>query len=610
LLSINSAANDGQKNLTALSRQEFEKLKNWFDENDAIFPIEIADLFKRLLSVFLSLVQGAARAKQTLQTLRQAMGFLPKSEKGKAPLLELLSKEKQAEFDALKAQRDEVDVALDHLRAQKRSYESQLTAIRPREKSQQMDFELGEAHEMIFAYPVSTRDKEAQGQKVGRMAEFGRESGRFQVSYDFPKRINLEVVVTETEHKVETVTDMDTGKRVRASMDDVGPANFQFNWTAMANLMKLHVGFAIPMNRISQMIAQPEFSPSKIYRALEFLASMCVPIYLHLPEALSDASILSGDDTGTKILDTADAGDELTTSIDGSLDWAQPKANGKGDKKSLNVSLVVGKTEPDPRSTIRFFRTHLGSVGNLLTKILESRNPKAGPVIFQGDLSTTNLPCKDLRQKFNLTLAGCGAHARRPFWRYKTDDEDLCYFMARGFLILSRIEKLIDARGRTKVNVLKLRGRYGAWAWQAMKNRCQASLTGQMPDGKPFARGIPPNVWPPGSDLYKACNYLVNHFDSLTLYLKNPALQYTNNAIERALRIEKCMLSSSKFRGTKRGRVVLDILRTINATCTAARIDPTIYFQFIYKHRDELQVHPEKFTPFAVAQYLEKEIKQ
>ncbi len=591
--------------MKALSRQEFEKLKEWFDKNKAIFPDEIFTLFKRFFAVYASLVQGAARAKQTLQTLRQAMGFIPKSEKGKASLPEGMSKENQAELEILESQRDEAEIAIIKLKAQKKSYESKLAAIRPKEKSPQMDFELGQAHEMVFAYPVSRRDNESKKQKVERMKEFDRESGRFQVSYDSPKRIGLSIVVTETEHNVETVTDMDTGKRVRASMDKVGPANFQFDWSAMGNLMKLHVGFAIPINRLSQMIAQPEFSTSKIYRALEFLATLCLPVYLHLPEALADSSILSGDDTGTKVLDTSDAGDELTKAIDDSLDWAQPKANGKGDKISLNVSLVVGKTEADPRSTIRFFRTHLGSVGNLLTKILESRHPKSGSVIFQGDLSTTNLPSQELRQKFNMSLAGCGSHARRPFWRFRTEDEDLCYFMARGFALLGRLEKLIDAHGRTKENVLKLRGKFGRWAWLAMKNRCEASMTGKMPNGRPFARGVAPNIWPPGSDLYKACNYLVKNFESLTLYLENPALNFTNNAIERALRVEKCMINSSKFRGTKRGRALLDILRTINATCTAAGIDPTIYFSFIYKHRNDLNLHPEKYTPFAVAKFLE-----
>lgn len=97
----------------------------------------------------------------------------------------------------------------------------------------------------------------------------------------------------------------------------------------------------------------------------------------------------------------------------------------------------------------------------------------------------------------------------------------------------------------------------------------------------------------------------VNHFDALTLYLKYPELEYTNNGRERALRIEKCMLSSSKFRKTKRGRVTLDILRTINATCTAAGVDLVDYLRFVFIYSTELTDHPENFTPHAFARSLD-----
>jgi hypothetical protein len=213
-----------------------------------------------------------------------------------------------------------------------------------------------------------------------------------------------------------------------------------------------------------------------------------------------------------------------------------------------------------------------------------------------------------MRERFGLALSGCGSHARRPFWRHREQDESLCYFMLRGFLLLSRIEKLIDSRGRTRETVLKLRGRYGRWVWQAMKNRCIAATTGEVPSPGTYPRGIRPDVWPPGSELYKAASYVIRHFESLTLYLDHPVLEYTNNAQERGLRIEKCMLSSSKFRKTRNGRAVLDVLRTINSTCTAAGIDPTDYLRFVFKHGPEVHDHPEKFTPYAVARSLEAKL--
>src|SRR5271166_6049116 len=66
-----------------VSKSEFEKAKTWFDENQAIFPEEIGNSFVRILAVYSSCTQGEKRAKQTLQTLRQAMGIISKSERGR-----------------------------------------------------------------------------------------------------------------------------------------------------------------------------------------------------------------------------------------------------------------------------------------------------------------------------------------------------------------------------------------------------------------------------------------------------------------------------------------------------------------------------------------------
>ena len=603
----------------AISKQELVKLIIWLNEAKTIFPEGILDLLKRITAVYSSFAQSEKRAKQTLIQLRQSMGLIPKSERGgqKNPLeigepvslplsvtLDTLAgwdPEKRADYEALKKKRNE-------LGRQKREYDAKLKGFvsYPKFIGPQLEFDLAKPNEMLFSFPIAAREDGTKGRKVDRMQEFEKEKG-LHVSHDYPKRMDLKVVATEITYKVETLTDPVTGKSVRASMIEDGPDGFQLTWGAIGNLIKLHVGFAIPINRIMLMIGQPEFSSSKICRALQYVSMNLVVIYLHLSEQLSDVGLLSGDDTTTKVLEAEPTGkpDDICDEIDAHLGWKQPRANGKGDKKALNVSLIVGKPEGDPRSTIRFFRTHVGSVGNLLTKVLESRLPQSGSVIFQGDLSSANLPSLELRERFKLAVAGCGAHARRPFWRYRKDDESLCYFMLRGFLLLAQIEKMIDSRGRTRENVLKLRGRYGRWIWGAMRNRCIAATTGIIPSPGTYPRGITPDVWPPNTEMNKAANYIINHFTELTLYLDHPALEYTNNGRESALRIEKCMLSSSKFRKTKRGRVTLDILRTINATCTAANVDLTDYLKFVFKHITEVHDHPEHFTPYAFARLAE-----
>lgn len=605
--------------MTAPSRDDLKELRDWLKTNKESLPIAVSNTLESMLELYLGMSQSSAKSKQMLARLREAMGIVPRSERGQGDNpnkpsdqnleldLDKMSTEDREQYEKIKAKRAIV-------LKEAESYARELKRLRPRPKSsEQLEFALADAYEMVFSQSSSERKSEELKERVERMKNLGTEKG-LHSSFDKTKRMDLQILVTEKNYQVETVTDPKTGKSVRASMDDVGPAGSTMTWGAITNLIKLTVGFAIPMNRVALIIGQKEFSSAKIWRVLRMVADMLLPIYMHLAEELSETGIISGDDTKTKVLDLSHDGTEssLAKQIDDHLKFSWPKADGSGEKKALNVSLLIGRSQAlDPRSTIRFFRTHLGSVGNLLNCLLEWRSPKAGALIFQGDLSTTNLPSLELREKFKLMLAGCGAHARRPFWRYREDDGLLCYFMLRGFLSLSKIEGLIDARGRTKANVLRYRQRYALKIWQALRNRCLLSTGTQAPQARFTLRkdAFAPDIWPPNSELHRACMYVINHFDELTLYLDNPFLKYTNNGSERALRIEKCFLSSSKFTKTREGRAVIDILRTINATCAACGLDLADYLKYIFKNRSQLHKHPELFTPYAVLLALEKEKK-
>jgi hypothetical protein len=62
------------------------------------------------------------------------------------------------------------------------------------------------------------------------------------------------------------------------------------------------------------------------------------------------------------------------------------------------------------------------------------------------------------------------------------------------------------------------------------------------------------------------------------------------------------MLDNSKFRVSKRGRLVYDILRTILATCNAARISLFDYIVYLLKNQVQARAKPSDFTPYAFAQ--------
>lgn len=467
--------------------------------------------------------------------------------------------------------------------------------------------------EKIFSGNLAIPMAEDRKLAVSRVENFENPRGLHTVSDD-RKRYEYGVTTKTINLQVETLTDPRTGKSVTASTDEIGPPNSQATWAAIANTIVAVIGYAIPVNRLATMLKDscPYFTSSRLCFYLKMAAEMFAPIYTCLGEQLPDVDVLQGDDTKAKVIEMNTAlkengevkpvdEDSLIGRVASVFGRVFPRKRGKQKKRSVNVSVVIGKTNTfDPRSYIFFFRTHLGSFGDLLTKMLEMRSPKKKAVTILSDLSTTNLVSNELYKKFDITHAGCGPLARRPFWRHKEKDQRLCYWMLSAFWILEDIENRLDELGRTRELILRYRGRYARKVWQAIRKRCEAVLRGEATYG---------HYWPKSSELYKACQYIVNHYPELTCYLEDPRLPSNNNLSERVLRWDKIMEDASKFRLTEAGRLHIDILRTIVHTCSAANIELKDYLYFVFKNRAAIEADPAQFTPYAYALYLEAEAK-
>lgn len=155
-------------------------------------------------------------------------------------------------------------------------------------------------------------------------------------------------------------------------------------------------------------------------RLLHYVATRLVPIYIELGEQLSDSEIIGGDDTSTRVLEVntyfekakkagaateknkppwaayrtrenaiesikrcearknerlqkkangdrdakrpPDEDPTLGMLIGGHFGFESPGQDGKGAKKSLNTTVLSGRTvAKDPRSLIIFYRSHLGA---------------------------------------------------------------------------------------------------------------------------------------------------------------------------------------------------------------------------------------------------------
>jgi hypothetical protein len=149
-----------------------------------------------------------------------------------------------------------------------------------------------------------------------------------------------------------------------------------------------------------------------------------------------------------------------------------------------------------------------------------------------------------------------------------------------------------------------MRQRHGKRIWQLILARCQ-EVAGETSCSNDMV-----NHWPKDSPLGKAVRYIIRNFPELTAYLGDAEFFLTNNICERMLRREQMMLMASKYRRTKRGRAVFDILQTMIATCSAAGVQLKDYLPFLYKNRDHIPEHPEDYTPYAFAKFSEKKAPQ
>jgi hypothetical protein len=464
-----------------------------------------------------------------------------------------------------------------------------------------------------------------------------------RVRYDFAvtvRRIELEV-----EKKI--LVDGDGERHViGGSTSEYGPARYSVTWGALATLATLTAQYALPFNRLATLLSTPDkrFTAGALGRLLHYLGQRLVPIYLELGTQLSDSDYLAGDDTSCRVLEvsswfekvrndpaatkserppwsgyaTPSAAEEsqrrcqeaqqarvrrredgdreavrtsaetpsLGVLIGRRLPFESLRKNGDGPKEALHTTVITGRSvADDPNSLIVFYRSHLGSCGNLFESLLERRDAERRDLVLQGDLSTSNLvTSEDLLARLNIRFIGCSAHARRPFALYEDQDPVRCGAMLHLFVGLAIHEQQLDEFGRNRQNVLAVRGAESRGLWNDI-----LELAKKMA-----------NWWSKATNLGAAARYIINHFDELTAYLDDVRLEPSNTLRERMLRTEKLIEGSSMFRKSLEGRFVFDVVRTILQTAVAAGAPAHEYLVSVLRTSEhEVAKHPDRFTPRA-----------
>jgi transposase len=102
----------------------------------------------------------------------------------------------------------------------------------------------------------------------------------------------------------------------------------------------------------------------------------------------------------------------------------------------------------------------------------------------------------------------------------------------------------------------------------------------------------------PNSGLGKAISYLLNHWQILTLFLRQAGSPIENNIVERALKKAILNRRNALFYRTLNGAAVGDLFMSLIHTCELNGANPFDYLTELQRHAEELKRQPSECMPW------------
>ena len=106
----------------------------------------------------------------------------------------------------------------------------------------------------------------------------------------------------------------------------------------------------------------------------------------------------------------------------------------------------------------------------------------------------------------------------------------------------------------------------------------------------------------PNSSLGKAIQYLENHWEGLTLFLRIPGAPISNNDNERQLKRAVLNRKNAYFFKNETGAKIADVLLSVIETCVLNKINPYNYLVAIQKNVSRMVKDPKSWLPWNYTQ--------
>jgi len=345
-----------------------------------------------------------------------------------------------------------------------------------------------------------------------------------------------------------------------------GVGEEKYDATAVSMMALLRYGAGMPLTRLEKLqgsLGVP-LPASTQWEVVKQASSIFFPAHAELIRQAAQGEVLHNDDTSIKIL-------ELMKE-----DRERKNRGDPPDRTGMFTSAIVSV-----RGEVRIamFFTGRAHAGENLAKVLAERAAALRRPIQMCDALSRNTP-KELK----TIVANCLAHARRQFVEVYDSFPEECGTVLEALKVVYRHDAIARRKGMSAEQCLQFH--------QAESKPAMTNLYDWL------NRQIDKKLIEPNSSLGGAINYMLNHWEKLTLFLTVAGAPLDNNVCERALKKAILHRKSALFFKTLNGARVGDLFMSLIYTSELAGVDPCDYLTALQKHARNLSLRAHDWMPW------------
>lgn len=336
-----------------------------------------------------------------------------------------------------------------------------------------------------------------------------------------------------------------------------GVADERYDATCDATIALMRYGAGLPWYRQAglQAMGGVPLSEATMWERCEATADAALGVYLHLERLGANGEVMHTDDTGVRILSCL-------------------KEDQEEKGRETNTSGIVVKVGA---RKIAFYLSGRRHAGENFAELLKQRQAGLERPFQMSDALAANTSVEK-----EVISGYCLTHARRKVYELREDYPSECG------VVLDAVSQVYageaETLGMSKEERLAYHQAKSGPVMKELKEWIEAQFG---------ARLVEPN-----SSLGKALQYWLNHWEKLTVWLREAGAPLDNNEAERTLKQFILMRKNSLFFKTEHGAAVGDILASLIQTCRLNGINAWGYLVWIIRHKSEARRHPHLYLPW------------